>query len=145
MTGVQTCALPIYRVRTIASRAKAARPFAAAFTAAVDICFAHAHLITPEVTAALELFVLQTALATMWAAWGVVPTVLTGHSFSKYAALDRTGVLEFPDTLALVSVHAALMLLRHAKCHGRAAAVPPRPARAACVAVHQIKIRRCFV
>ena len=134
----------VHWVRTIASRAKAARPFAATFTAAVDICIAHAHLVTPEVTAALELFALQTALATMWAAWGVVPTVLMGHSFGEYAALDHTGVLEFPDALALVSVHAALMLLRRAECHGRAAAVPPRPARAACVAVYQIKICRCF-
>ena len=69
-----------------ASRAKAACPFSPTLTAAVNICFAHAHLVAPEVTAAGELFTLQTALATMWAAWGVVPMVLAGESFGEYAA-----------------------------------------------------------
>ena len=134
----------VHWVRTIASRAKAARPFATAFTTAIDICFAHACLVALEVAATVELFVLQTALATMWAVWGVVPMVLSGESFGEYTALDRAGVLEFPDALALISVHAALMLLRCAERHGRTAAVPPRPARAARMAAHQIKICRCF-
>ena len=69
-----------------ASRAKAACPFSPTLTAAVNICFAHAHLVAPEVTTVVELFALQTALTTMWAAWGVVPMVLVGESFGEYAA-----------------------------------------------------------
>ena len=78
--------------------------FSAAFTAAADTCFAHARPIALEDTAVLRLFALQTALAAMWAAWGVVLTVLAGHNFSEYAALVCAGVL----TVALVSVGAAL-------------------------------------
>ena len=95
-----------------ASRAKVACPISPALTAAVNICFAHARLVTPEVTAAVELFALQTVLANMWAAWGVVPMVLSGESFGEYTALDRAGVLEFPDVLVLVSVRVMLMLDR---------------------------------
>ena len=125
-----------------ASRAEAAYPFSPALTAAVNICFAHARLVTPEVTATVELLALQTVLATMWAAWGVVPMVLAGESFSEYATLDRAGVLEFPDVLVLVSVRVVLMLLRRAKRHGHTAVVPPRRAHAARAAAHHVRQAR---
>ena len=62
--------------------------------------------------------------------------VLSGESFGEYAALDRAGVLEFPDVLVLVSVRVVLILLHHAKRHGHAAVVPPRRVCAAHVAAH---------
>ena len=79
----------------------------AAFTTVVDICFAHARLVAPEDTAALGLFALQTALAAMWAVWGVVPPELAGNSFDEYATLVLVHVLKLRDA---PSAMAALQL-----------------------------------
>ena len=48
--------------------------------------------------------VLQTVLVTMWATWGVVPAVLTGHSFRKYAALMCECCCATPSAMAALQL-----------------------------------------
>lgn len=52
---------------------------------------------------------LQMALARLWAAWGVVPGVVLGHSLGEYAALNTAGVLSISDTIFLVGHRAKLL------------------------------------
>ncbi|EKG13226.1 Beta-ketoacyl synthase [Macrophomina phaseolina MS6] len=54
-------------------------------------------------------FVLEYSLAQVWAAWGVVPDVVVGHSLGEYAALVFSGVLSLRDALFLVARRASLV------------------------------------
>ena len=51
----------------------------------------------------------QMAVARMWTAWGVEPSVVIGHSLGEYAALNVAGVLSVADTIYLVGVRAQLL------------------------------------
>ena len=48
----------------------------------------------------------QMALARLWIAWGVGPSVVVGHSLGEYAALNAAGVLSASDTIYLVGKRA---------------------------------------
>lgn len=55
------------------------------------------------------LFVVEYALAELWASWGLEPTVMIGHSIGEYVAACRAGVFTLEDALALVVARGAAM------------------------------------
>ena len=52
----------------------------------------------------------EIALAKLWESWGVVPSVVVGHSLGEYAALHVAGVLSILDTIVLVGRRAQLLV-----------------------------------
>ena len=56
-------------------------------------------------------FAVSYALAQQWAAWGVRPSAMLGHSLGEYVAACLAGVMEFEDALRLVARRGALMQL----------------------------------
>ncbi|KAI1875243.1 hypothetical protein JX265_004301 [Neoarthrinium moseri] len=52
----------------------------------------------------------EMALAKLWAAWGIQPGVVLGHSLGEYAALNVAGVLSASDTIYLVGARAQLLV-----------------------------------
>ncbi len=53
---------------------------------------------------------IQVALARMWAAWGVTPAAVIGHSLGEYAALHVAGVISASDMVLLVGRRAELLV-----------------------------------
>lgn len=53
---------------------------------------------------------IQVALARMWAAWGITPTAVIGHSLGEYAALHVAGVISAADMVLLVGRRAELLV-----------------------------------
>ncbi|EME39782.1 polyketide synthase-like protein [Dothistroma septosporum NZE10] len=53
---------------------------------------------------------IQVALANMWAAWGITPTAVIGHSLGEYAALHVAGVISASDMVLLVGRRAELLV-----------------------------------
>ncbi|KAF2738000.1 polyketide synthase PksA [Polyplosphaeria fusca] len=52
---------------------------------------------------------IQVALSRMWAAWGVKPTAVIGHSLGEYAALHVAGVISASDMILLVGRRAEIL------------------------------------
>jgi acyl transferase domain-containing protein len=66
-------------------------------------------------------FVLEYALAELWACWGVQPEAMIGHSLGEYVAACAASVFSLPDALRLVVERARLIEERGA---GAMVAVP---------------------
>ncbi len=54
-------------------------------------------------------FAVEYALAELWRSWGIVPSVVMGHSVGEYAAACAAGVFSLEDGLKLVSARGRLM------------------------------------
>ena len=79
----------------------------------------HAYLLhdpTPEAESALErpslqlpaIFVIEMALAELWASWGIEADALLGHSLGENTAACLAGVFTYPDALGLVVLRGRL-------------------------------------
>jgi len=55
------------------------------------------------------IFVVEYALARLWMAWGIKPSVLIGHSVGEYVAAVLAGTFTLEDALGLLAARAKLM------------------------------------
>ncbi|MEJ6022289.1 type I polyketide synthase [Ramlibacter sp. PS4R-6] len=54
------------------------------------------------------LFILEYAIAKLWASWGVKPAAVVGHSAGEYAAACLAGAMSLADALAIVTLRGQL-------------------------------------
>ncbi|HET7153785.1 MAG TPA: type I polyketide synthase, partial [Hyphomicrobiaceae bacterium] len=54
-------------------------------------------------------FAIQTALATLWRAWGIVPDAVVGHSMGEVAAAHVAGILSLDDAARIICRRSALL------------------------------------
>jgi malonyl CoA-acyl carrier protein transacylase/thioesterase domain-containing protein/acyl carrier protein len=75
------------------------------------------------------LFALEFALTELWRSWGIVPSVVVGHSVGEYAAACAAGVFSPEDGISLIAERGRLMQDLHTE--GAMAAVFAPEARVA--------------
>jgi acyl transferase domain-containing protein len=56
-----------------------------------------------------SIFVVEYALARLWMAWGIKPSVVIGHSVGEYVAAVLAGVFSLEEALGLLAARAKLM------------------------------------
>jgi acyl transferase domain-containing protein len=56
------------------------------------------------------LFAVQVALAELWKSWGLVPSVVMGHSMGEVAAAHVAGILSLQDAVTVICRRSALMM-----------------------------------
>lgn len=75
-----------------------------------DVVFGgDADALRPTAVMQPALFAIEYALARLWIARDVTPTMLVGHSIGEFAAATIAGVFALPDAIALVARRGALM------------------------------------
>lgn len=79
------------------------------FIPLIDGSVADVATISPAVVQ-IGLVCFEIAMARLWESWGVVPSVLIGHSLGEYSALCVSGVLSVSDTIYLVGSRAKLLV-----------------------------------
>lgn len=57
----------------------------------------------------LGLLCFEMAMTRLWKSWGIVPSVVMGHSLGEYAALNAAGVISASDAIYLVGSRAQLL------------------------------------
>ncbi|WP_193212026.1 non-ribosomal peptide synthetase/type I polyketide synthase [Luteolibacter marinus] len=55
------------------------------------------------------IFVVEYALAKLWMSWGILPSLLIGHSIGEYVAAVLAGTFTLPEALRLLAVRGRLM------------------------------------
>jgi acyl transferase domain-containing protein/SAM-dependent methyltransferase len=78
----------------------------------LDVLYPDGDVVSPideTIWAQPALFALEQALASLWASWGVHPSLVMGHSLGEDAAATWAGVMSLEDGLALVASRARLM------------------------------------
>ncbi len=55
------------------------------------------------------IFVIEYALAKLWASWGVTPDIMVGHSIGEFVCATLSGVFKLEDTLGLIAARGRLM------------------------------------
>ena len=67
------------------------------------------HLLGQTAYTQPALFAVEYALAELWKSWGIVPSVVLGHSVGEYTAACVAGVYSLSDGLKLIAARARLM------------------------------------
>ena len=91
--------------------------------------------------AQLALTCFEIALARLWESFGIVPSVVVGHSLGEYAALHIAGVLSARDVIFLVGMRARIMQERcSAGTHGMLAVKAPLTSLAQILQSHHLEV-----
>ena len=91
--------------------------------------------------AQLALTCFEIALARLWESFGIVPSVVVGHSLGEYAALHIAGVLSARDVVFLVGTQARIMQDRcSAGTHAMLAVKAPVTALAHVLQSHHLEV-----
>ncbi|MEG3436744.1 hybrid fatty acyl-AMP ligase/type I polyketide synthase [Pannus brasiliensis CCIBt3594] len=75
----------------------------------VEVLFDRSDCIHETLYTQPTIFAIEYALARLWMSWGIVPSVVMGHSVGEYVAATIAGVFSVEDGLKLITRRARLM------------------------------------